>query len=255
MDVKNFDNDIDLRLNLLCGDCLLADGVEVKPLSLRQIKDVGYGTYSKYLSILTLEKKDIVEDASEFDELSLLDIVIMSGNDVLIDAFSEGLCLFLGEKREDLIVTDRAFIFGANDPEREIDDCKVVSAINFGDIVQILKYQNCMISSGETYQRSNPADERAKRILEKFKKAKDLLTKKKADESDPNANIDFADIVSAVSTKSNTYNKVNIWEITLYQLYDEYKRLEMISGYETSIMAMVQGAKIDNLKHWSAKIE
>ncbi|MEK5036300.1 hypothetical protein MKY96_33145 [Paenibacillus sp. FSL R7-0302] len=255
MDVKDFDNDIDLRLNLLCGDPLHADSVEVRPLTLRQIKDVGYSAYSKYLSILTMEKKDILQDVAEFDEYSLIDIVIMSQSDILLKAFSEGLALFLGETVEDLVITDKAFIFGAKDSSRDIRDCKVINFSNFADIVQILKYQNCLIGATETYKRTNPADEKAKRILEKLKKSKEILSKKKAEESSPDQEIDIADIVSAVSTKSNTYNKSNIWDITTYQLYDEYRRLEAISTYETNILAMIQGAKIDNLKHWSAKID
>ncbi len=67
--------------------------------------------------------------------------------------------------------------------------------------------------------------------------------------------MDFYSIVSAVSTKSNSINKLNVWDLTLHQLYDEFDRLQIIDGYNTSLAAMMQGAEIKDLKHWASKVE
>lgn len=250
MDIKNIENSVDLRLNLLGGSSLFAENIEITPLKIRDIRDIGYSNYSRYLSILTLDKKNLVDEeiAKNF---SLIEIVLQAGVTELKDMFTDALCYFLNEDKEDLLITSKAFVFGGV-TELNPDDCRVIDKRNFQDIVQIIKYQNCVISPTEKYD-PNPANDKAKEILEKLKKSKEAVQKAKKSQSDDD--IDFADIVSSVSTKSNSYNKDTVWDMTIYQLYDEYKRLEAISGYEISIKAMMAGAKIDKLKHWSSKID
>lgn len=258
MDIRNIPSDIDLRLSLLYGDEMTGNFLRVKPLTIGQIKKMGYMEYSKHLSILTLDKKEIVGDDPEYDGISLVEIVIHAKNEVLTNAFSEAISAFTGEDIDNLLINDKyGFVFGGLTLDRNAEDCIIVNGDNFPDLVQIIKYQNCLSSTNETYSKPNPADEKSRRILEKLKKGKEIVEKAKQSASNDggDSNIDFADIVSSVSTKSNTYNKHNVWDMTVYQLYDEYKRLEAISSYETNILAMVQGAKIENLKHWSAKID
>jgi hypothetical protein len=256
MDVKNISDEIDLKLNMLSGDSLYADNIEVKQISLRQIRDIGYTTYSKLLSLITLDKKKLLGDESNETTDSLFDIVIKSGEESIINSFADSLCLFLGESKEDLYVSaEHGFVFGLDKADDNIKLVKIINNGNFPDIVQILKYQNCLVVSSEKYVKYNPADEKARKIVERMKKNKEALEKARQSASNEGANnIDFFDIISSVSTKSNTYNKQNIWDLTIYQLYDEYKRLETIVGFETSVLALTQGAKIE-LKHWSAKIE
>jgi hypothetical protein len=250
IEIKNISN-FDLRLRLLAGDSLYSGNIEVKPLTIREVKDVGYLNYNKYLGVLMLKKEELIkEDIPELRDLTVFDIILISGNEILIDALIDALCFFLKEDRDKITASEVGLIFGFED----FDKARVVNSKNFSEIVEIVKYQNCVKNSNEMIEVNTAVDDRAKKIAEKIKKYKEVITKKKSQSNDAN-DIDFADIVSAVSTKSNTYNKHTIWDCTVYQLYDEYKRLEMISGYETNILAMVNGAKIDNLKHWSAKME
>lgn len=245
------EDDVDLRLKLLGGDSLFTKNVEITPITLRDIKDVGYSNYAKYLSILTLDKDTLVDDPKA-KAMSLIEIIAQSGVAELIDAFSDALCYFLKEKKEDLLVTSRSFVFGGYKEENP-EDCRVIDSNNYLDFISILKYQNCITSPSEKLE-AIPADDKARQILEKLKKGKEAVQSSKRKASS-GSDIDFADIISSVSTKSNTYNKSTIWDMTVYQLYDEYKRLEAISGYEISIKAMMAGAKIEDLKHWSSKID
>ncbi len=256
MDVKSIPSGIDLRLNLLAADSLFADNIEISPFTLKEIREFGYTNYMKNLRILTLDKDVFTEDDKSLNKYSIIELILMSKNQFLIDTFSDALCLFLKEKKEDLVVNSSiGFIFNG----RSLDSgmAKIVNTSSFNDILQIIKYQNCLVNTFEEYKKLNPADELARSILEKFKKADEKIANQKANERD-NSNgqeIDFSDIVSSVSTKSMNYNKETVWDLTIYQMYDEYKRLEAISGYELNMMAMIQGAKIENLKHWSSRIE
>jgi len=72
--------------------------------------------------------------------------------------------------------------------------------------------------------------------------------KKKQQSDDGDGEIDISDIISAVSSKSHSINKLNVWQLTLYQLYDEYARLELIDNYDFSIRAMMAGAEKNRFK-------
>ena len=76
-----------------------------------------------------------------------------------------------------------------------------------------------------------------------MRKNREKIEEKKAEDSDP---LDFYDIVSSVTTRSNSINKLNVNQITIYQLYDEFSRLGMIDTYENSIQASMMGAKLEN---------
>ena len=82
-----------------------------------------------------------------------------------------------------------------------------------------------------------------------MRKNREKIEEKKAEDSD---SLDFYDIVSSVTTRSNSINKLNVNQITIYQLYDEFSRLGMIDTYENSIQASMMGAKLENgIQHWS----
>lgn len=253
LDVRDISSEVDLKLSLLSGEPMCSSLLVVEPLTIREIKDIGFSKYNKLISLIAANKKDITNDDPKFDGISLFEFVINSGNEELIGSYLEAIAFFLKRSISDLDVNEFGLIFEGRDFSFDIEKCtKIVNKDNFEDFVQIIKYQNCLSSPSEKYDKPTPANEKSRRILEKINKGKEIVSKIK---SKTKSDIDFADIVSAVSTKSNTYNKQNIWDLTIYQLYDEYKRLEAISGYDFGIMAMLQGAKIDDMKHWSSKID
>lgn len=239
---------------------MTCDKLIVKPLTIERIKEIGFMNYNRYLSVLTLDKKSLTNDNPDYDEVSLIDLIIRSRDNSIISAFGEAMSVFLSENLDDLLIHDSlGFVFGGKDLSRDPITCNIVDSSNFSDFIKIIKLQNCLVEADDKYineVKSNPADEKARRILEKLKKGQEMVEKAKAAKnSSTSSDTDFADVISAVSTKSNNFNRSSIWKSTIYQLYDEYKRLEAISSYEINIAAMIQGAKIDDLKHWSAKVD
>jgi hypothetical protein len=251
IDIKELDN-IDLKLKLLAGDTLSTNLIEIAPLTIREVKDEGYIKYNTHLGMLMLTKEELLQqDVPELKDFGIFEIILYSGNEVMTEALVNALAFFLGEDKDDYMITDKGLILGYS----RLDDAKIITPEMYLGIIEVVKYQNCVKNSNEKVSNELLMDEKARKIAEKFKKAKEDVKKAKDSARADGDEIDFADIISAVSTKSNTYNKHTVWDATVYQLYDEYKRLEMISSYETNIMAMIQGAKIENMKHWSARME
>lgn len=49
------------------------------------------------------------------------------------------------------------------------------------------------------------------------------------------------DIISAVTVKSPSTNKLTILDYTVFQVYDEYARLYTIDNYDLSVQSMLFG--------------
>lgn len=242
-------NETDRSLKLLAGDSFQVDNFLIEPVTLGEVKDIGYSLYNQYLGVMTFRVDDLI-DTTDIDEstLSLFDLILSSGNPELIQLFIDSLCFFLKQDRTKInFHPDLGLIFG--DINLSIEDVRVVSADNYNDILNVIKYQNYIFGKNGG---DNPKNAKAKSIMEKLRKANEIVMKKKGAINDDK--IDFSDLVSAVSTKSIHYDKESVWGLTMYQFYDEYKRLERISSYETNVLAMVNGAKIE-LKHWCGKLD
>jgi hypothetical protein len=242
VDIKTI-HSIDLKLTLLSGEPIYTGKVKIEPLKVRDISKIGFMKYQQYLSILTAKPNDliVIDESSVPEDITTFEVILSLRREELVTLLVDGLCLFLGkdlsEEQSDHII-ENGLLFGKD---------TIVNKSNFNEIIEIIKCQNGLTNIEEKY---NPKDNKAQSIIDKLKKGKEWVSKKK---SNSNENIDFSSIVSSVSTKSNHYNFNNIFDLTVYQLYEEYNNLNKIDGYNTNILAMINGAKDVELKHWSTK--
>lgn len=247
--------EIDLKLKLFAGRAINAEGYgDIAPLTVREVVDVGYSEYMKCLNIMTLTTKDFLDDTPE--ELHVLELLIIYGGQEIESAFEQALALFLhGE-----IILDkdecRAFV------KKNEDEINVVTKDNYHEIQEVIKWQNYINSFEEKNLESNfdPVDEETRKLKEQMDavaKRRDELKKKQnqnsnSDEEDE-GDIDFFDILSAISSKSYSVNELNALDLTVYQVYRKFKRMEIIDQYDISIKSILAGAKDVKLKHWSSK--
>lgn len=276
--------ELDVMLSLLRGADIRVDNLIIKPYKLKEVQEYGYTRYMQNLQWMFMSVDDFissVEDESKLnilrkkkDNLKAFDFYCkLGGADILALLMMSLQIVF---RTEDVILLDNSVIAlnfekkgiayrdekGSIKIDSEIlemyreDELEIVHRDNFDDIVKVVKLQNYIMKAKEDVK-SNPADDKARQLIEQMEanrkkvQAKKNITKNNSQEN----NIDISDIISAVSTKSNSINKLNVWELTIYQLYDEYSRLELIDSYDFSIKAMMAGAEKVELKHWSSKIE
>lgn len=277
-------NEIDLKLALLGGDSIEVGNLAIKPYKLREIRKYGYSKYMQNLqwisvsiddfigSVLDIEKRMFLE--SKKSTLKAFDFYIKLGGKDLLSTLLGTLKMIF--KTDDVRVLDESVIaldfvklgiieedeYGnvINFNEDKLDslsedEIKLIHRDNFDNIVNVVKLQNYLEKPKSAKSEENPADEATRKLMEHMKKMNEKVeAKKKRQQGDDEEEVDFSDIVSAVSSRSNSINKLNIWWLTLYQLYDEYARLELIDNYDFSIKAMMAGAEKVDLKHWSSKL-
>lgn len=279
-------SEVDLKLTLLSGGEIEIDNLCVKPYTLKEIKDYGYTKYQENLQWVSLslddfinsiddkEKKKFLEE--QRDNLKAFDFYIKLGGTELFEALMRALGMIF--RTDDVMVLSEGVIaldfvklgilvkneegnFEVNDEKLESlteDEIKIVHRDNFDDIIQVIKLQNYLEKpKAKEEDDFNPANEGVRKLKEHMEKMRAKVEKAKKQQQEDNGDdreVDVADIISAVSSKSNSINKLNIWEFTLYQVYDEYARLELIDNYDFSIRAMMAGAEKINLKHWSSRL-
>lgn len=275
-------NELDLKLLLLSGSSINVENIEIVPYKLSEIKDFGYSNYMRNLQWITISIDDFIDSVEEEDKrehlrqegslLKAFDFYIKLGGPNFLEMVTQSLKMVL--KTDDVKVISEGVI-GINFEkmgllnidgdeislnEEKINAVKeeeimIIHRENFDDLVDVVKLQNFLVKPSEKKtNEANPADEETRKLIEEMDKMRAKVEQKKnAQKIQEDGEIDISDIISAVSARSNSINKLNIWDLTLYQLYDEYTRLELIDNYDISIKAIMAGADKIELKHWSSK--
>lgn len=239
---------IDERLKLLTGLPIHVETFgKIKPKTLRQILEMGYTKYMSLLNLMTVTKEDL---SSEFpEELSNFDVLFTFSDSNVHQNLKESFEYFLDDKVT--FYREQGLIVVGNQDSKE--DIRVIHHKNFDDIRYCIKLQNGLVNVDEDEQVITESD-KAKEINERMKKAREEVNRVKKKEGIDDDS-DFFDMISAITSKSNNINKLQILDYTMFQLYEEFKRICFIDQYDTNVKAMIGGAKNVKLKHWSSKIK
>lgn len=201
------------NLTLISGvDIQVSDGIVIRQPKLRDIckPDIGEARYNTYVSVFDLTVADVFggDDAALpaalLEHMHIFDVLI--GIDehrhILLDALNFFLATtVVYDDAKHLVVTS--------------DGIQITRDV-FDAIAPIVLQINCVQQKRDTAK--TYANQRAKRIFEKIQKAKEQ--QKRRGKSDPNYTI--PNIVSKLSSKHPSYNLLNIWDLTIYQLYDQF---------------------------------
>lgn len=278
--------EVDLKLYMLSGSSIKVDNIEIHPYTMDEIKNYGYSKYMRNLqwlsitiddfikSVLDIEKRMLLE--VEKSKLSTFDFYTKLGGQEMLEGLLEALAMIF--KTDDVRILEEGVVaidfvnkgLLVEDDDGNLvfnhetldalgeDEITLVHRDNFDNLVEAIKILNFLKKPVDKKKREeNPADEATRMLLEQMKKNEEKVQKAKQREKDDNGDddeIDISDIISSVTVKSNSINKLNVWKLTLFQLYDEYARLELIDNYDFSIRAMMAGAEKIDLKHWSSRL-
>ena len=118
----------------------------------------------------------------------------------------------------------------------------------------ILKKRNCLENIEE--EADNPANEMARRLLEKRKKTREKLTKVKANQNgesdDPLTIVDLMSIFA----EAEHMKLEDVFKYDVYQFNNQFNRMKIFKDYDVNIQALLAGAKSEDieLQHWLSKI-
>lgn len=230
------ERDIDLESKLLLGKPILIEKVGfLYPININEIISKGVMTYYQLISLLVSDIEEIKK--IDNDCLTTLDSIVkvcLENNENKITILNFLSVLF--KEQVDLHETDLCL---GNSEENNI---RIIDSDNYEEIKKVIMLQNCV----------KKPEKKSKKLL-KFEARLAKMRKKYGKENDTS----LIEIVSAISAKHPSINLLNIGELTIYQLYDQLSRLNMIESYEFNFEAMCNGASSDDAKtkHWSSRID
>lgn len=189
-----------------CGDIC-----RIRQPRLSDIRDIGYTTYQDYLSILLVDKSNLVQTLGIESGPSLDEVPTYA----LIGA--------IPQLRESFIGSLSFF----TSPEDRIEWKHGGFEINgtFAT-VEVLEDIASVVSRISNIEKDNSsqhvfASEKARKIWEKCQKGKQDLRKTKKED----VNLAIPNVISSVSASFSGYTLLNIWDLTVYQLYDQFSRI------------------------------
>lgn len=212
----------DNRLALLLGKKVKVGSLcVVKPVKISDICDPDlYEKYVQYLTIISYNTDDVIdlyqarkeydsfspESQSQINAFSLLISV-----DYFRNVLGKALQFFVEEELEYDNSLKAFFVFKGKRKSG------IINQNNYNEVRSVILEMN-HVKNERAENEHIFANKKAKVIFEKLKKGR----KKKVDKNE----VPLVDIVSAVSVQSNTYNLFNIGGLTIYQLYDQFSRLD-----------------------------
>lgn len=205
-------------MTLISGRPYEYHGLLVYPPTLDDIAAIRYQTYESYLSIFFLSAMDIgaiigVQNESLPPTTTALQLITCIPD--LRDALLRSLSFFI---REEILYSDEFGYYSIRDSGIKyiaIDDIREIRSI----ILQL-----CNIQDTAETQPVKFRNEKARQIYEKIQKKKAERQAKSAFSKD-SLSMTLPNLISAVSACSPTYNYFNIWQMTVYQFYDQFARL------------------------------
>lgn len=226
---------INIETELLFGLPIKYDKFIIHPFTIEEVIKYSITEYNLILGILSMSKEEIEDKFNIFD-INLYELVIVIFyNDVPFrDKFLRFFSILLGQQI--YFHTENYFI---------TEDFTKIDETHFYNIVNILLQQN-MLNQNNYQVRTK----KEKEYYDLVKKAKEKYKKVLDSEND----MFLLDIISSVCAKHPTYNLFNIKNLTLYQLYNQFHRLNYIDEYMINIQSMLAGASNIKLEHWSRKI-
>lgn len=248
----------DEALKFLSGTPVLFEDVcAIYPATLREIAEVGYENFEKFLGILTVTKPtDIKKEDKELNEL----FSKLTGFQYLLSLtfFDPNAMLLVRRAFKFFIHEDVTFFM---EPVEIVvgnpDDKHIINENNFYDFQRILKHMYFLDIEGEEIiinDNDSPTLKRMKRQMianrEKVKRAK---AKKNAQEKN---DLKFSDLIASLPLNNCGLNLINIWDMTYYAFHDQLKRMGWRDQFNLNHQAALAGAKIKekDLKHWIRSI-
>jgi len=217
------------KLRLMANLPLYVDKIPVYPPILREIAEIGFEKYGIILTCGTIVK-DILIDAEGLGITNNYDALIFAINQNK-ESFSTFLySLFFFTKIEfNAKLLDNDLVF--------MKDDIILDRNNYDSLVNSIKLANKL-----EVENTEALDEFDRRVMEAEKKMRE----------DGNKNAEqltFADLISCVANfDGNGLNIINIWDLNVYQFYEQLQRGQLKEQYRWNLKLLLAGAKPDNIK-------
>lgn len=218
------------KLKLLANLPIYVDKIPIYSPLLKQIAEIGLEKYGIILTCGTIVK-DILINSEQLKINNNYDALLYAINQNK-ESFATFLysLLFFTKIEFEVKIENKDIVF--------IKDDVKLDRNNYDKFVQVVKLVNKLAID----ENNEELDEFDRKILEMEKKIEELQGKN----SDK---LTFADLISCVANfDGNGLNIINIWDLNVYQFYEQLQRGQLKEQYRWNLKLLLAGAKPDNIK-------
>lgn len=216
MAISNFD--------LVAGTPVTIQGIgEIRQPKLEDIRKIGFTVFYRYVNVFLMDKNFLAEDAEAiaselWTEIKIFDLLILDATlkAMLQNALSFFVC---GE----IMWSQKNLCFAICHEHKATG---LVNRDNYDELKRTI-LQICFMSSQNDPEIKSIAPSKKQQALISDIEAKLAAGRKSMERAkvSENAGIELWNIIAAVAAKHQGYNLMNIWGLTLWQLYDQFSRI------------------------------
>lgn len=212
--------------------CLTNIG-HIKSPKLIEIANLNYDVYNSFLAVLLMTPEDYYKhyqkDKLEYyrglsptikAQISIYDLMIHY--DDLCEILEQILNFFFIET---VVFNDEDDVFYTYQSQDDVQNRKPVGFIdskNYSFVSDIILQRNSIVRNVIDEDVNKIKNKKALEIYLKLKKGQEQQSKKINEKK-----IEIPNLISAMSIYHNNLNITNIWDLTVYQLYDQFQRQQL----------------------------
>lgn len=238
--------------DLISGDDIYVKDIgHLKPPKLKDLlptKGIGMWTYNMYVNILAWQKEDFLNtiratmdkrgDMLDNDKLSVFDVMTLVS--MSRELLQKALEFFI---REDVIWAEESRSFITKTDDEIIGS---ISRDNFDEVRNMLLQLN-YIGLGKE---AKPIRHSSKEAENAWLRAQQYLKQESLKKSEDKT-MSLGNIISKLCAASPSYNLLNVYELTIFQLYDQFFQCGYLRAMNLNEMAFSNhGGKDFDLQAW-----
>lgn len=223
---------------------------------LKDIASIGINTYQYYLTVLLMDLKTCLSMLDREEALTSLSAEytaqvsvfdLLTANNRLASLLQCALSFFI---EEEVVYSTEHKMFLV---QKNHELVGTITKENYPQICDLICQRSCVQSDRED-DVSKVKNKKAMEIMNKLRQGR----AEKAKRTKSDKNMELGNIISAVANKSHSLNIINIWELTVYQVWDCFLRLSNNNIYDIQSMSVAAWGNKDNTfdtNAWFKKIE
>lgn len=190
--------------------------------TLREISRIGLPVYHTYLSFLFMTPEifySITDEEKYSDSLSLYELITMGNSPKIIQAretIAEALNFFMVEEVKYMEEYKIFLVFNGKDENGSPIPTGIIKKENYSLVCDIIAQRNNIRLKQEDV--SLVKNEKARDIMRKIEKGR----KKNSENPNTDKSFELGNIISKVCSRHPSINLLNVYELTVFQLYDAF---------------------------------
>lgn len=220
---------------------------------LHDIATEGLDKFYQYISATQISKPTKLEDPeikkllsplSDFEYLLLLTQMDKEDNKLIKDAFE-----FFTKEKITILTNPPSIVFGP------INEKRILTKEKFYNFQEEVKLACAMRDPHEsTIEFLDSDTPRVRALKEQMLRGRREReeAKRRQRQKSGDGNLELSDLIASLAIGNNSYNLINIWDLSYYAFQDQFKRMSWHEEFDINTRASLAGAKLDKnkLSHW-----